>query len=87
MDIELSPENARFVNEQLTVGAYADPNAVLNAGLELLRRREQIVAKIDRGCEQLESGDYTEYTREELRGRFDELKQRATRSLPKDTQE
>lgn len=84
MDIQLTPENEQFLNDQLARGSYHEANAVLNAGLELLRRRDEIFSKIDRGCEQLEEGGYAEYTREELREQFDELKRRAMRSSSND---
>ena len=85
MDIQLTPENEQFLNDQLARGSYDGANAVLNAGLELLRRRDEILAKVDRGCQQLADGEFTEYTREELRERFDALKRRAMQSLPNDT--
>jgi Arc/MetJ-type ribon-helix-helix transcriptional regulator len=87
MNFQLTPENQRCLNDQIAAGTFGSPSQALNAGLDLLRRRDDVLAKIDLGRQQLDAGDFTEYDRAGLRGRLDELKQRALRASQSDANE
>jgi len=74
MNIVLKPELERFVNEKLQAGQHADPSAVVNEALELLQDQEQFTPEheaylrreIQRGMEQLQRGEYSDVTVDEL---------------------
>lgn len=51
----------------------------VNAGLEMLRKRQALLAFIDEGRRQLDEGEYTEYDEDGLRRRFEELQERIDR--------
>ena len=77
MHIGLSPENELFVQSQLDHGTFEDRNAVINAGLALLRNRQALIDHLTESDEQLKRGEYTDYDDESLKERFEELKERA----------
>jgi putative addiction module CopG family antidote len=76
MQVNLSAENARFIEEQVASGAFRSQSEVLDAGVELLRRRQPLLDRLDEARRQLDEGDFTEYDDEGLRRRFDQLKVR-----------
>lgn len=76
MNISISPEQAAFLDQQVAGGVFANPHEAVAAAIDLLRRRAETLAYIDRGRRQLDEGDYTEYDEASLRLRFEELKQR-----------
>jgi putative addiction module CopG family antidote len=61
MTIELTTDLEELVREQMQTGNYKSEEDVLRAALGLLVERERLLAEIDAGAQQLESGDYTEY--------------------------
>ena len=64
MNISLTPELERLVDEKVRSGRYASASEVIRAGLRLLEEREELKQqrlaevrrKIDRGIEQLDRG-------------------------------
>lgn len=72
----ISSENERFIEQLIEKGAYRDRSEALNAAINLLRSRVELLAHIDEGTRQLRNGQYTEYDDESLRRYFDELQQR-----------
>jgi putative addiction module CopG family antidote len=76
MSTGLSPENELFIQSQLERGLFGDRSAVINAGLELLRKRQALIAHLTESDRQLEAGEYTDYDDESLQRRFKELKDR-----------
>ena len=64
MNISLTPELERLVDEKVKSGRYASASEVIREGLRLLeeqddmkqRRLAEVRQKIDRGIEQLERG-------------------------------
>lgn len=70
MEVVLKPELERFINEKLEAGQYADASAVVNEALELFQDQEQFTLEheaylkreIRRGMEQLERGEYSDLT-------------------------
>lgn len=77
MSTEISPENEQFIEKQIASGTFRTRSDVLDAGVELLRMRNELLDRIDEGRRQLDSGQYTEYDEQTLQRRFEELKARA----------
>jgi len=77
MSIDISPENERFVQQQIAAGTFQSRTDAIDAGVELLRRRKELLDRIDLGRSQLDEGDYHEYDDRKLQERFDQLEQRA----------
>ena len=80
MSTEISPENERFIERQIARGAFRDRGEALDAGIELLRIRDELLERIDRGRDQIEKGEFTEYDDAALGERFEQLKARARRT-------
>lgn len=59
MSLGLSPENEAFLRRELATGKSRDE--VINAGLNMLRSREKLLARLDEARRQLNEGEYTEY--------------------------
>ena len=79
MSTEISLENERFIERQLARGLFRDRGEMLDAGIELLRMRDELLGRIDRGRDQLDAGEFTEYDDAGLHERFEQLKARARR--------
>jgi Arc/MetJ-type ribon-helix-helix transcriptional regulator len=58
-------------------GLFHDRSAVINAGLELLRKRQALIDHLTESDRQLQVGEFTDYDEESLGKRFEELKQRS----------
>lgn len=75
--ISLSDDEAAFVETQVSQGHYADADAVLRAGLRILRRRqartEALRAAIQVGLDDVEAGRVTTYAPGELLKRARQL--------------
>ena len=80
MASELSSVNESFIQEQVAIGAFRDRTDAIEAGIELLRQRQELLDHLDEGRRQLDEGDYVEFDREGLRKFFEGLKERARRS-------
>lgn len=80
-DTPFPDELQQLVADEMNTGAYSSPHDVLTAGVRLLRQKreefEQLRAEVQIGIDQLERGEYHEYTREELQAFFERLKDRA----------
>ena len=59
--LSLTPENEQFVQQQLDMGIYAARKEVINAGLDVLRRRQSLKDRLARSAHQLETGEYTDF--------------------------
>ena len=77
MSIDISPENEQFIQQQIKAGVFRTRTDAIDAGVELLRRRKELLDRIDGGRRQLDGGDYHEYDDRSLQQRFDQLKHRA----------
>ncbi len=80
MSTEVSPENERFIQDLIERGSFHDRGAVLDAGIELLRLRGELVDRIEKGHCQLKDGQYTDYDDASLRARFCDLEKRASKA-------
>ncbi len=79
MASELSSANESFIQQQVAIGTFRDRADAIDAGIELLRQRKELLDRLDEGRRQLDEGDYVEFDREGLRQFFEELKERARR--------
>lgn len=61
MSIVLPPEFEAFVSTRVASGAYASEQEVLRIAFDLLQRRDELLAHIDEGTQQLRAGQYREY--------------------------
>jgi antitoxin ParD1/3/4 len=91
MNIPLTPELERLVNDEINTGDYKSASEVVREGLRLVRLRREKLAALKRelqiGIDDIENGRYCEYSSvEEL---FDDIEaevaKRAARK-PKSTQ-
>ncbi len=66
MNVSLTPELEELVNDEMKSGQYKSANEVVREGLRLVRlRREKLAAlrrEIQLGIDDIERGDYVEYT-------------------------
>jgi len=84
MSATIRPDNEKFIDQEIAVGAFRDRTEAINAGVDLLRRRKALLDMIDEGRRQLDEGDYVEYDDESLARRFEELKERVRSQQEKD---
>jgi Arc/MetJ-type ribon-helix-helix transcriptional regulator len=77
MSNNLSSDNEAFINDAIARGAYRDRADVIDAGVDMLRRHEQLLARIDEGRRQLDEGEYVDFDDEGLKDLPEELKVRA----------
>ena len=76
MSTDLSAENEQYIAAAIARGDFHSRSEVLNTGIDLLRRRDEFVADIEAGTRQLQTGEYREYDRDELRQLFHRIKAR-----------
>lgn len=66
MNVSLTPELEEFVNEQIKSGQYKSASEVVREGLRLVQLRGEKIAalrqEIQIGLDDIERGDYVEYT-------------------------
>ncbi len=83
MSQPLSPENQAYIDGQVAGGVFASSDEAIDASVALLRKRDELVARLRESRRQLDEGEFTEYDDESLAARFDELKAKAAaRSKP-----
>lgn len=76
MATDLSPENEQFIADKVAQGTYRSREEALDAGIELLRKRDRLVDRLTESRRQLDDGEYTDYDDESLAVRFEELQRR-----------
>jgi Arc/MetJ-type ribon-helix-helix transcriptional regulator len=80
MSSDLSQPLEQFLADAVSRGLFPSRNEALEAGVELLKRRQQLLDHIDEGRRQLDEGDYVEFDEEGLKQFFEQLMERATGS-------
>ena len=78
---DISFANEQFVEQEVANGVYANRDAAINAGFELLRQRKEMLERIRKGREQLDNGEYEEYDMDSLRDYFSELKEQTRKQI------
>ena len=85
MNVSLTPELEKLVQEKVTSGLYQTASEVIREALWLLKERDDRQAalreQIQRGLTQLEQGAYREYTDDTLPELAHDIKQRGRQHL------
>jgi len=79
MATDISPENEQFIEQEIQAGVFRTKSDALDAGIALLRRRKELLTRVDEGRRQLDEGDFRDYDEQSLANRFSELRERARR--------
>jgi Arc/MetJ-type ribon-helix-helix transcriptional regulator len=58
VSIELTPDNEHFLASEIASGTFADRADALNSAVSLLKERKALLARLDEGRRQLDTGDY-----------------------------
>ena len=77
MTPSLSPENQTHLDRQVAGGIFSSHDEAIDAGVALLRKRDDLVAQLQESRRQLDAGESTEYDDASLAARFHELKAKA----------
>ena len=85
MNISINQQNQELIRRKVESGNYGSPDEVLNTALRLLDERDKKLDSLRRdvrlGLDQLERGEYFEYSDETLDQLFNELEAEAFRDL------
>lgn len=76
----LSHDNEAFIANAVARGAFRSRADVIEAGVDMLRKHEQLLARLDEGRRQLDEGEYVEFDDAGLKQFFEQLKERARRA-------
>jgi antitoxin ParD1/3/4 len=83
MNVPLTPQQEKLIKQKVKSGEYGSPDEVIDAALRLLEQRDKKLASLRQdvraGLDQLERGEYVEYTDETLDQLFDEIESEAVR--------
>lgn len=79
MASHVSASNESFIADALARGLYKDRQEVLDSALELLRRKQELLDRIDLGIKQLEDGEYRKFDETGLLAFKEEIRARARR--------
>lgn len=77
MASELSPDSELFIRREITLGTFQSREDLLEAGVDMLRRRRELVDRLAESRRQLDEGEYVEYDDPELEKLFEQLIARA----------
>lgn len=91
MNVSLTPELERLVQEKVASGLYNSASEVIREALRLLNERDQLRQirleelrkEIAIGIEELERGEFTEYDEDSLGELFEDVKRRGRERLAK----
>jgi hypothetical protein len=64
MSTDLSNDNDAYINDAIARGAFRDRNEALDAGVDMLRRRAQLLARIERAVVNSMMGNTSSSTRQ-----------------------
>jgi antitoxin ParD1/3/4 len=89
MNVNLGDTLDQFITDLLQSGLYQSQSEVVREGLRLLKEREdlrkirlvQLRSEIDKGIQQLNSGDYQTHDGESLKKVFQDSKARGRKKL------
>lgn len=70
MTVTLPPEFERFVTDQLADGIFSTPDAVVVAGLNMLRSQSDLKAEVFAGIEQVKAGKVAPFNPSETLARI-----------------
>lgn len=80
--VDMSPENRHYIESAVARGAYPNSLAALDEAVLLLRRRDEVRAKLQAGVEQADRGELIPAAEvfDRLEARAREIQQRAQQS-------
>lgn len=85
MNLSLTPCQEKLIRQKVESGDYSSPDEVIDAALRLLEMRDKKMTSlredVQAGLDQLERGEYVEYTEETLDQFFDEIEAEALSEL------
>jgi antitoxin ParD1/3/4 len=85
MIITLSPELESFIKSQIDSGVYTSVSEVVSNALKLLEERERklqlLRSELQKGSDQIDTGDYDDLGAEDLDEFFEGVKQRGREKL------
>lgn len=73
MTNDLSATSEAFLNSAVASGLYSSRADALEAAVELLRQRREIIQRLTESRRQLDDGQFLEFSPDGLRRYFDEL--------------
>ncbi len=91
MNISLSAQMEDFIRQKAQSGEYENPQAVLEDALRLLRRRDEeklasLRTDLQHAIDQVERGEFSEYTAEEAGELAQEVQTQGIRKLAQEKQ-
>ena len=85
MNVSLTPELEKLVNEKLKTGMYQTASEVVREGLRLLKdrdeRKAQLRAQVRAGFDAIERGEFETYDESTTNGLADDIKRRGRKRL------
>ncbi len=69
MSTDISPENQQYLEETVARGTFPSKARALDAAIELLKRREQLIRDVNAGIEELERGEHGPLDVEDIKAR------------------
>ena len=66
MNVSLSQQNQEFLDQAVAAGLFPDQSQALDEAIRLLREREAIRLEVQKGIDQLRSGEFVEYGEDEV---------------------
>ena len=85
MNLPLNPEEQELIRQKVESGLYSSPNEVISTALRLLDQYdhtlEELRKDVQEGVDQLDRGEYTEYTDETLHQFFAEIEAQGLKEL------
>ena len=89
MNVSLSSEMKRIVNDKVRAGLYPTPNDVIREGLRLLQTRDSLRADVHAGFQAIKRGEYEDYDEHTTKKLAEDVKTRGRARLaakkPKNT--
>src|SRR5262249_19384917 len=89
VNVSLTPELEKLVNEKLKTGMYQTASEVVREGLRLLKDRDerqaQLRAQVRAGFDAIERGEYDTYDEFTTKGLADDIKRRGRKRLAQAT--
>ena len=85
MNISINEQNQEHIKQKVDSGHYSSQDEVMDTALRLLDERdkylEELSAKVNEGIDQIERGEYVEYTDDNLHEQFEEIETEALHEL------
>ncbi|MDA1314116.1 MAG: type II toxin-antitoxin system ParD family antitoxin [Acidobacteria bacterium] len=85
MSVTIAPETEQLLREQVEAGRYSSTEEALTEAVRLLvereRRKAELGDQVQASIDQIERGEFTEYTEHEIDKLFDEIQEEAMERL------